>query len=185
MDGRWELGTPEATATDGAEHRRIRVVQLMSLDSAHRLLDQRSKDDLSRIADVDLDLVVSDWTQATEPGVRDALARAEVLLTCWGAPPITVTELAWMPELRAIVHGAGSVKGHVTQDCWAAGLVVSTAADANAVPVAEYTVAMITLAAKRVFAVVDDARSTRGEQETAGTSAGRSRGPGSTARWWA
>ncbi len=163
MDGRWELGTPEATTTDGSEPQpRIPVVQLMSVASAHRLLDQRSKDELVRIADIDLDLVVSDWNQATEPRVRDALARAEVLLTCWGAPPITATELAWMPALRAIVHGAGSVKGHVTQDCWEAGLVVSTAADANAVPVAEYTVAMITLAAKRVFAVVDDARSARG-----------------------
>jgi len=141
---------------------RLNVVQAMSAVSAGRLLDARSADALRAVADVDLDLVVSDWAQAADPSVAEALARADVLLTCWGCPPITADQLALMPRLRAIVHGAGSVKGHVTQDCWDAGLLVSTAADANAVPVAEYTVAMITLAAKRVFAVIDDARTPAG-----------------------
>lgn len=141
---------------------RLTVVQAMSADSASRLLDARTADALHAVADVDLDLVVSDWAQAAVPSVAAALARADVLLTCWGCPPITATQLALMPRLRAIVHGAGSVKAHVTQDCWDAGLLVSTAADANAVPVAEYTVAMITLAAKRVFAVIDDARTPAG-----------------------
>jgi phosphoglycerate dehydrogenase-like enzyme len=141
---------------DSEHGRRLNVVQAMSVASAGRLLDARSVAELHAVADVDLELVLSDWAQAA------ALAGADVLLTCWGCPPITATELALMPRLRAIVHGAGTVKGHVTQDCWDAGLLVSTAADANAVPVAEYTVAMITLACKRVFAVIDDARTPAG-----------------------
>jgi len=150
--------TPPATDRPG----RLNVVKAMSAVSATRLLDARSVDALRAVATVDLDLVVSDWAQAADPSVAAALARAEVLLTCWGCPPITAEQLALMPRLRAIVHGAGSVKSHVTQDCWDAGLLVSTAADANALPVAEYTVAMITLAAKRVFAVIDDARTPAG-----------------------
>lgn len=145
-----------------AGHGRLDVVQAMSAVSASRLLDARSVEALRAVADVDLDLVVSDWGQAADPSVAAALAQADVLLTCWGCPPITAAALRLMPRLRAIVHGAGSVKGHVTQDCWDAGLLVSTAADANAVPVAEYTVAMITLASKRVFAVIDDARTPAG-----------------------
>lgn len=153
------MTTPSESGTGPG---RLNVVQAMSAVSATRLLDAPSVDALRAVADVDLDLVVSDWGQAADPSVAAALARADVLLTCWGCPPITTKQLTLMPRLRAIVHGAGSVKGHVTQDCWDAGLLVSTAADANAVPVAEYTVAMITLASKRVFAVIDHARTPAG-----------------------
>src|SRR5690606_18954688 len=59
--------------------------------------------------------------------------------------------LAAAPRLRAIVHAAGTVKLHVTDACWERGLLVSSAAAANAVPVAEYTLAAILFANKRVF----------------------------------
>src|SRR3954452_19736522 len=73
---------------------------------------------------------------------------AEVLLTGWGSPPVDEAALAAAPRLRAIVHAAGSAKRLVTPACWARGIAVSTAADANAQPVAEYTLAAILLANK-------------------------------------
>jgi phosphoglycerate dehydrogenase-like enzyme len=79
------------------------------------------------------------------------LARTEVLLTSWGCPPIEADVLAQAPALRALAHAAGSVKGHVTEACWERGLLVSSAAAANALPVAEYTLAAILFANKRVF----------------------------------
>lgn len=75
----------------------------------------------------------------------------DLLVTGWGCPPITAEVLANLPSLKAIVHTAGSVKGFVTDACWERGIVVSSAAQANAVPVAEYTVAMILLSGKRVL----------------------------------
>jgi phosphoglycerate dehydrogenase-like enzyme len=77
-----------------------------------------------------------------------ALGDVELLVTGWGCPPVDAAVLAAAPRLRAIVHAAGSAKGHVTPACWARGIVVSTAAEANARPVAEYTLAMILLANK-------------------------------------
>jgi phosphoglycerate dehydrogenase-like enzyme len=77
-----------------------------------------------------------------------ALEQAEVVLSGWGCPPLDALLLARAPELRAIVHAAGGVKGHVTDACWDRGLLVSTAAGANAEPVAEYTLARILLANK-------------------------------------
>jgi phosphoglycerate dehydrogenase-like enzyme len=56
-----------------------------------------------------------------------------------------------MPRLRVNVHAAGSVKHHTTEEVWRRGVAVSSAADANAVPVAEYTRAVIVLALKRAF----------------------------------
>jgi len=48
------------------------------------------------------------------------------------------------------VHAAGTVKDHVSPDVWSRGIIVTTAADANAYPVAEYTLAAILLAGKGV-----------------------------------
>jgi phosphoglycerate dehydrogenase-like enzyme len=79
------------------------------------------------------------------------LPAAEVLLTGWGCPRVDEAVLAKAPRLRALLHAAGTVKGHVDPACWARGVRVSSAAAANAIPVAEYTVAAILFAGKRVF----------------------------------
>jgi phosphoglycerate dehydrogenase-like enzyme len=90
-----------------------------------------------------------------------ALARAEVLLTGWGCPPIDAAVLARAPRLRAIVHAAGTVKNHVTEACFARGLAVTSAAAANALPVAEFTLAAILFAGKRVLPLRERYRSVR------------------------
>jgi phosphoglycerate dehydrogenase-like enzyme len=79
------------------------------------------------------------------------LASAEVLLTGWGSPRIDTTVLARAPHLAVIIHAAGTVKGHVDRRCFERGVRVSSAAAANAVPVAEFTIAAILLAGKRAF----------------------------------
>jgi phosphoglycerate dehydrogenase-like enzyme len=103
---------------------------------------------LRRLVDVDATLVAERFDS---PEVQAVLADVEILVTGWGCPPIDATVLRTAPRLRAILHAAGSVKGHLAPECWERGLVVSSAADANAVPVAELTLAMILLAGKDVF----------------------------------
>ncbi|WP_214326269.1 hydroxyacid dehydrogenase [Nonomuraea sediminis] len=90
------------------------------------------------------------------------LSQTEVLFTSWGCPPVTAEVLAGAPRLKAIVHAAGSVKGHVTQACWERGIVVSSAASANAEPVAEFTLAAILFANKRVLDIARLYRERRG-----------------------
>src|SRR5699024_7785120 len=83
--------------------------------------------------------------------VPDAVAaRVEILVTGWGAPRIDAEVLERMPGLRAIVHTAGTVAPFVGRAVWEREeIVVCSAAQANAVPVAEYTLAHILLAGKR------------------------------------
>ncbi|MEU6668496.1 hydroxyacid dehydrogenase [Streptomyces sp. NPDC046727] len=87
-------------------------------------------------------------TQATFP---DALAEAEILISGWGCPRLTADVLAGAPRLRAVMHAAGSVRPLVSDAMWERGIVVSSAADANAGPVIAYTLALITLAARRTL----------------------------------
>jgi phosphoglycerate dehydrogenase-like enzyme len=80
-----------------------------------------------------------------------ALRHAQVLVTGWGCPHIDSDVLAAAPQLQAVIHAAGSVKKLIAPAVFAHGVAVSSAAAANAVPVAEYTVAAMVFAAKRVL----------------------------------
>ncbi|WP_129305879.1 hydroxyacid dehydrogenase [Streptomyces sp. L2] len=113
---------------------------------------------LGAYVDIDPTLVAHDFT---DPRVRDTLARTEILITGWGCPVLDTAALDAAPKLRAVLHAAGSVKGFVTPDVWRRGIAVSSAAAANALPVAEYTLAMILLAGKDTFAVRDRLRDRR------------------------
>ncbi|MEU1256530.1 hydroxyacid dehydrogenase [Streptomyces chartreusis] len=108
--------------------------------------------------DIDPGLVAEDFT---DPRIADSLARAEILVTGWGCPRLEPAVLDAAPKLRAVLHAAGSVKGLATPELWRRGIAVSSAALANAVPVAEYTLAVILLAGKDLFAARDRLRTER------------------------
>ena len=101
------------------------------------------------VADLDESVTIDDFGLA-DPRLLESLG---VLITGWDAPVIGPAELDTMPRLRAILHAAGSVKGYLGPEVWARGILVTTAADANARPVAEYTLAAILLAGKDVPAL--------------------------------
>jgi phosphoglycerate dehydrogenase-like enzyme len=107
--------------------------QLERLRAVGDLLDEEPVDDLSSGRGAEL------------------LGRADVLVGHWGCPTLTAEVMALAPQLQLFAYAAGTVKWQVTDAVWDAGLVVTSAAAANAVPVAEYTVGAILLANKGVF----------------------------------
>lgn len=123
-----------------------RVVLAMSRARCAELITPALADRLRASATVDLDAVIEDFG---EPGAKATLGEAEILLTGWGAPRVDAAALDIMPQLRAIVHAAGTVKGHVSAETFARGIQVAAAVEANAIPVAEFTLAAIIFAAKR------------------------------------
>lgn len=75
----------------------------------------------------------------------------EYVFSTWGMPAFTEEEIkAYLPALRAVFYGAGTVQKFARPflNC---GVKVFSAWAANAVPVAEYTVAQIILANKGFF----------------------------------
>lgn len=89
------------------------------------------------------------------------LSQVEVLFTGWGAPVLDSDLLGRAPSLRAIFHAAGTVKPFMTDAAWDRNLPVSSATTANAIPVAEYTHAAITLSLKGVWRYAIGAKLTR------------------------
>lgn len=107
------------------------------------------RDDLAELA-AHYDLDPNHWTTDVTALPEADLARLEVIVSGWGAPLVDADALARMPRLRAVCHAAGTVKPVVTREVLERGVVVTSAAAANALPVAEYTVAAILMAAKMV-----------------------------------
>lgn len=79
------------------------------------------------------------------------LVDVEVLLGSWGMPKRIPALLTVAPRVRAVCYAAGSVKGFVTAESYARNVLITTAMYANAVSVAEVSVALITLANKDWF----------------------------------
>lgn len=83
--------------------------------------------------------------------LADHREHVEVLVTSWGCPRIDGETIEELPRLKLIAHLAGSVKGFLDDAVWRRGIIVCNAVAANAVPVAEYTLAAILFANKKVF----------------------------------
>jgi len=83
--------------------------------------------------------------------VLPQLHDVDVLLGSWGMLRLDAELLTAAPRLKAVCYAAGSVKEFVTPESYARGVIITTAMHANAVPVAEVTLALITLANKNWF----------------------------------
>jgi phosphoglycerate dehydrogenase-like enzyme len=95
--------------------------------------------------------------------VRALLATADVVVTGTGTAKLDRDVLAAAPHVRAIVHAAGTLRPIVDEDVYDRGIELSSQAPTNALPVAEYTLAMILLELKGVPAVGRTYRAARGQ----------------------
>jgi len=103
------------------------------------------------------------WTDdLDDPALTDRLAQVEVLLTGWGAPRLDEARLDRMPRLKAMLHCAGTIRGQVSDDFWRRGIRASNVAEANAIPVAEFTLAAIIMAGKKAPFIAADPETRRG-----------------------
>ncbi|MGW0819407.1 hydroxyacid dehydrogenase [Streptomyces viridiviolaceus] len=129
---------------------RPKAALAMSPDLIGKLFDEARRVRLHNLVDIDTDLVLTEFTTSEASRI---LAGTEVLITGWGCPAFDVRALEAAPGLRSILHSAGSVRTLFTSEVWRRGVTVSSAADANSIPVAEFTVAAVLFANKRVLPI--------------------------------
>jgi phosphoglycerate dehydrogenase-like enzyme len=123
--------------------------------------DQFDSTRLQRLAGL-VDLGGQAWTDSLDsPELAKRLADVEILVTSWGVPLLTSERLGRMPKLRAVFHCAGTVRSFASDELWERGILVTNGADANAIPVAEFTFASIVLAGKKAHVLANDARTHR------------------------
>jgi phosphoglycerate dehydrogenase-like enzyme len=127
---------------------RPRLAFAMAPDKTRYVFEEEMHKRLAQLCDV---LSPAPLEEFASPESRALLRKTEVLVTGWGCPFISREVLAAAPDLRLIAHAAGTVKYMLDPGVFEAGIAVSNAVEANAVPVAEYALAAIIFANKRVF----------------------------------
>jgi phosphoglycerate dehydrogenase-like enzyme len=90
-----------------------------------------------------------------------SLAEVEVIFSGWGAPRMDEDFLRHVPRLQAVFYAGGSIRYFVTEAFWRRGIRLTTAQAINAIPVAEYTVAALSLGLKRFWHYARVTRETR------------------------
>ena len=81
-------------------------------------------------------------------GHTTALSEADFIFATWGMPRLDAGFLAAAPRLKGVFYAAGSIKCFATPESYARGIFISSAVEANAIPVAEYAHATILLSLK-------------------------------------
>lgn len=106
--------------------------------------------ELATIRDItDLkDGVITPSRIASDPAV---LADVQIMFSGWGAPVLDSKFLAHAPKLEAVFYGAGSIRYLVTPAFWEKEIPITSSWSANAIPVAEFTEALILLSLKKFW----------------------------------
>jgi phosphoglycerate dehydrogenase-like enzyme len=85
---------------------------------------------------------------ASNPAILNTV---ELIFSGWGCPVFTAELLAQAPNLKAVFYGAGSIRYFTTEAFWERGITVTSAYQANDIPVSEFSFAQIILALKRYW----------------------------------
>ncbi len=103
------------------------------------------------------------------------LEEVEMIFTGWDGISLDKRVLDAAPNLKAVFFSGGSVRNMVSEEFWGRDILLTSAAAANAVPVAEFTFAQIILALKQAWPQSREVHRTRefpsyvaGEREMSG-----------------
>ena len=116
---------------------------------------------------------------AADPAVLqpDELAEASLLISGWGTGRLTPELLAAAPGLTTLVHSAGTLRPVLDPACYQRpGFRASCQADTNALPVVDFTLAMVILSLKNAFVLRERFRVDRSSTEDARAARGRAGG---------
>lgn len=113
----------------------------------NKIYSQESLHTICEYAEVFPELIKKENMEAH----RNYLKDVEIVFTTWGMPVLLKEETEkYLPKLKAVFYAAGSVQ-YFARPFLERNIIVASAWAANAVPVAEYTVAQILMANKGFF----------------------------------
>jgi phosphoglycerate dehydrogenase-like enzyme len=85
----------------------------------------------------------------------------EIIFGTWGMPWLEQDLLESLPNLRAIFYAAGTLRSFVPDEFWGRDIIISTASKANAIPVADLTMAALVFGLKGILPAARETRRLR------------------------
>lgn len=104
---------------------------------------------VQRIADL-IDLYPERLTEAMFREKLAEFSEVEVIFSCWGMPALSAADLDLLPNLKAVFYASGTVQ-NFAEPFLERGIIVCSAAPANAIPVAEFCLGQILVSCKGMF----------------------------------
>lgn len=129
---------------------RPKAVFLQSHSLTHKLFKKEYLDKLDQLVDLVINTKEGNLSLAE---VRQMLEGASICVTSWGCPPLTEESLDKAPDLKLIIHAAGSVKGIVSDDVWERDITVTSGAPVIAIGVAETTLGLTIVSLKNIWSL--------------------------------
>lgn len=135
----------------------LRGLYILDEDALALIYGAPERRDISR----HVEFVAAPQTRASIAAQPDLLRHVDVIFSGWGMPVVDDAFLEAAPKLKVIFYGAGAVGYFMTESVWKRQIVVTSAYEANAVPVAEYTLSMILFSLKHGWSLTRRTRETR------------------------
>lgn len=123
----------------------IKGLYIMNQDSFTKVYSPENREQIERHIDIYAPLMSAEEASTAPEILKDA----EVIFAGWGAPRMDKDFIEAATSLKAVFYGAGTVKKLVTPEFWERGIKLTSAYAANAVPVAEFTLAQILFSLKK------------------------------------
>jgi phosphoglycerate dehydrogenase-like enzyme len=119
---------------------RPKVCLLMTPGLEATLFNEQARNELNETCDV------YSWQPVRGIPNNDS----DIVLASWGTPKFDKEILDKLPNLKMVAYAAGTIKKIVSDEFWAKDIKITSAAAANAIAVAEYTVSSMVFMAKNV-----------------------------------
>lgn len=133
----------------------MRIAILPQPASQLRLFSARALEKLQSMGNVVSNEIEE---KPTEDTVAELMTGADIVITSWGTPALTARLLDRAPQLKAVIHAAGTVKPIVTPALWERGIRVSSGNNALAIGVAETALGFTIATLKNMWALTQNMR---------------------------
>ena len=129
----------------------MKIAVIMNPGTREMVFNQKYLDRLAKSGEVVLNEGGTDLES-----VSKVISGADVAVTSWGNQPLDESFLALCPNLRLLVHAAGSVKPVVSEPLWKKGVRVTSCAGVLSMGVSETALGFTIAASKNFFALNDN-----------------------------
>lgn len=129
----------------------MKIALTLNRELLDTLFTEKTLNKLRSIGEV----VINDG-EASEENVKKVIKDADIAITSWGNPSFTKDILDECPDLKLVIHAAGSVKPIVSDELWNRGIKVCASTKPLGEGVAETALGLAIASSKNFFALNDD-----------------------------
>ncbi|MDF2719514.1 MAG: hypothetical protein K0R28_6439 [Paenibacillus sp.] len=132
----------------------LRIAVLPPAGSRQKVLAEKHLEQLKQWGEV----VYNEAGSNDPEAIRRTIEGADIAISSWGTPSLNGIILDAAPQLKAVIHAAGTVKPIVTQELWSRGIRVSSANGPLGKGVAETALGLTIASLKNMWKMSRDTR---------------------------